>query len=137
MKFIEIEKHKVKCILEPSEMFSYGVTLDDILSRRPGTFEFMKLIKNQVINATEYIWPGCAFSSEIEAMDDGSIAITFSETIEDFVYNLKQTMIIDESSAEAIKGLIMLIESSDEEGAREVIRSFEENVRKNMTQGKL
>jgi len=49
MKFIEIEKYKVKCILEPSEMFSYGVTLDDILSRRPGTFEFMKLIKNQVI----------------------------------------------------------------------------------------
>lgn len=42
-------------------------------------------------------------------------------------------MVIDESSAEAIKGLILLIESSDEESARDIIRSFEENVRKNMS----
>lgn len=133
MKLIEIEKYKVKCILEPSEMFSYGATLDDILSRKPGTFEFMRLIKQQVVSATDYNWPGCAFSSEIEALEDGCIAITFSETIEDFVYNLRQTMVIDESSAEAIKGLILLIESSDEESARDIIRSFEENVRKNMS----
>ena len=133
MKFIELEKYKVKCILEQSEMFSYGATLDDILSRKPGTFEFMRLIKQQVINATDYDWPGCAFSSEIEVMEDGGIAITFSETISDFVYNLKQTMIIDEKSAEAINGLIFLIESSDEENAREIIRSFEENVRKSMS----
>lgn len=133
MKLIEIEKYKVKCILEPSEMFSYGATLDDILSRKPGTFEFMRLIKQQVVSATDYNWPGCAFSSEIEALEDGCIAITFSETIEDFVYNLRQTMVIDESSTEAIKGLILLIESSDEESARDIIRSFEENVRKNMS----
>jgi len=66
MKFIEIEKYKIMCILEQSELFSYGATL------------------------------------------------------------------IDSSSADAINGLIMLIESSDEVSAREVIRSFEENVRKNM-----
>lgn len=132
MKFIEIEKYKVKCILEQSEMFSYGVTLDDILSRKPGTFEFMKLIKQQVVSVTDYNWPGCAFSSEIEAMSDGGMAITFSETINDFVYNLRQTTIIDEKSADAINGLIVLIESSDEADAREIIRSFEENVRKNM-----
>ena len=136
MKFIEIEKFKVKCILEQSELFSYGATLDDILSRKPGTFEFMRIIKQQVINATDYNWPGCAFSSEIEAMEDGGIAITFSETISDFVYNLRQTMIIDENSADALKGLILLIESSDEDSAREIIRSFEENVRKNMNIGK-
>ena len=136
MKFIEIEKYKVKCILEQSELFSYGATLDDILSRKPGTFEFMRIIKQQVINATDYNWPGCAFSSEIEAMEDGGIAITFSETISDFVYNLRQTMIIDENSADALKGLILLIESSDEDSAREIIRSFEENVRKNMNIGK-
>ena len=41
MKFIELEKYKVKCILEQSEMFSYGATLDDILSRKPGTFNFI------------------------------------------------------------------------------------------------
>lgn len=136
MKFIEIEKYKVKCILEQSELFSYGATLDDILSRKPGTFEFMRIIKQQVISATDYNWPGCAFSSEIEAMEDGGIAITFSETISDFVYNLRQTMIIDENSADALKGLILLIESSDEDSAREIIRSFEENVRKNMNIGK-
>ena len=135
MKFIELEKYKVKCILEPSEMFSYGATLDDILSRKPGTFELMKIIKQQAIRATGYNWPGCAFSSEIEAMEDGSIAITFSETIDDFIYNLRQTMIIDDNASEAINGLIMLIESSDEESARGIIRSFEENVRKNMAAG--
>ena len=116
-------------------MFSYGATLDDILSRKPGTFEFMKIIKQQAIRATGYNWPGCAFSSEIEAMEDGSIAITFSETIDDFIYNLRQTMIIDDNASEAINGLIMLIESSDEESARGIIRSFEENVRKNMAAG--
>ena len=127
MKFIEIEKYKVKCILEESEMFAYGATLDDILSRKPGTFEFMRLIKQEVIKATDYNWPGCAFSSQIEVEEDGSLAITFSETIDDFVYNLKQTMIIDDSAADVIKVLVERIEASDEETARGIIRAFEEN----------
>ena len=132
MKFIEIETYKVKCILEESEMFAYGVTLDDILARSPGTFEFMRLIKQEVIKATDYNWPGCAFSSQIEVGNNGTLAITFSETIDDFVYNLKQTMVIDGGVSTAIKGLIDRIESSDEETARGIIRTFEENVRKNM-----
>lgn len=136
MKFIEIEKYKVKCILEESEMFAYGATLDDILSRRPGTFEFMRLIKNEVLKSTDYNWPGCAFSSEIEVGENGSLEITFSETIADFVYNLKQTMIIDESSSEFINELVSVIEQSDEATAREIIRKFEENVRKNMNMGR-
>ena len=127
MKFFEIEKYKVKCILEESEMFAYGATLDDILSRKPGTFEFMRLIKQEVIKATDYNWPGCAFSSQIEVEEDGSLAITFSETIDDFVYNLKQTMIIDDSAADVIKVLVERIEASDEETARGIIRAFEEN----------
>ena len=129
MRFIELEKYKVTCILEKSELFAYGATLDDILSRRPGTFEFMRLIKQEVINATDYNWPGCAFSSQIEVKENGDLAITFSETIYDFVYNLKQTMIIDENSAAIIKELIKRIEESDENTAREIIRRFEENVR--------
>lgn len=132
MKIIELEKYKVKCILEQSELFSYGATLDDILSRAPGTFEFMRLIKQKVTAATDYSWPGCAFSSEIEVMKNGSLAITFSETISDFVYNLKQTMIIDDSSSGVIKELVDAIEASDEKTARTIIKSFEENVRKNM-----
>lgn len=136
MRFIEIEKYKVKCILEESEMFAYGATLDDILSRRPGTFEFMRLIKNEVLKSTDYNWPGCAFSSEIEVGDNGSLEITFSETIADFVYNLKQTMIIDESSSEFINELVSVIEQSDEDVAREIIRKFEKNVRKNMNMGR-
>lgn len=132
MKFVEIETYKVKCILEESEMFAYGVTLDDILARVPGTFEFMRLIKQEVIKATDYNWPGCAFSSQIEVGNNGTLAITFSETIDDFVYNLKQTMVIDGGVSTAIKGLIDRIESSDEETARGIIRTFEENVRKNM-----
>ena len=132
MKFIEIEKYKVKCILEESEMFAYGVTLDDILSRKPGTFEFMRLIKKEVIKATDYNWPGCAFSSQIEVGNNGTLAITFSETIDDFVYNLKQTMVIDGGVSTAIKSLVDRIESSDEETARGIIKAFEENVRKNM-----
>lgn len=135
MKFIEIEKYKVKCILEESEMFAYGATLDDILSRKPGTFEFIRLIKQEVMKATSYNWPGCAFSSQIEITDDGKLAITFSETIDDFVYNLKQTMVINDSSARLIKELVNRIESSDEKTAREIIKTFEENVRKNMSKG--
>ena len=133
MKFIELEKYKVKCILEQSEMFSYGATLDDILSRKPGTFEFMRLIKQQVINATDYDWPGCAFSSQIEVLENGELAITFSETISDFVYNLKQTVLIDDNVSDTISILVERIEASDEETARGIIKAFEENVRKNMT----
>lgn len=103
MKFIEIEKYKVKCILEESEMFAYGATLDDILSRKPGTFEFIRLIKQEVMKATSYNWRGCAFSSQIEITDDGKLAITFSETIDDFVYNLKQTMVIRSNPNMSIK----------------------------------
>lgn len=132
MKFIEIEKYKVKCILEESELFAYGATLDDILSRKPGTFEFMRLIKQEVLKATDYNWPGCAFSSQIEVMENCDLAITFSETISDFVYNLKQTMIIDEKSSELLSELIDKIETSDEKTARGIIRRFEENVRKNI-----
>lgn len=134
MKFIEIEKYKVKCILEKSEMFSYGATVDSILSREPGTFEFMRLIKQEVIKATDYEWPGCAFSSQIEVEDNGKLAITFSETISDFVYNLKQTMNIDANASEAISLLVDRIEAADEKAARSIIRAFEENVRKNMAQ---
>lgn len=136
MKFIEIEKYKVKCILEESEMFAYGATLDDILSRKPGTFEFMRLIKNEVLKATDYNWPGCAFSSEIGVGASGNLEITFSETISDFVYNLKQTIIIDESSSDLINELVSMIEQSDEATARDIIRKFEENVRINMSTGK-
>jgi len=136
MKFIEIEKYKVKCILEKSELFAYGVTLDDILSRKPGTFEFMHVIKQEVIKATDYNWPGCAFSSQLEVIDNGALAITFSETISDFVYNLKQTMLIDSSSSSAINELVYRIESSDEETSRLIIKTFETNVRKNMSMGK-
>lgn len=132
MKFVELEKYKVTCILENSELFAYGATLDDILSRKPGTWEFMRIIKQKVINATDYNWPGCAFSSEIEVRENGDLAITFSETISDFVYNLRQTMIIDDSVSDMINDLVCKIESSDEETARAIIRNFEENVRKNM-----
>lgn len=132
MKFIEIEKYKVKCILEQSEMFAYGATLDDILSRKPGTFEFMRLIKQEVIRATDYNWPGCAFSSQIEVLENGELAITFSETISDFVYNLKQTVLIDDNVSDTISILVERIEASDEETARGIIKAFEENVRKNM-----
>ena len=59
--------------------------------------------------------------------EDGTLAITFSETIDDFVYNLKQTMIIDDSVTDVIKGLVERIEASDEETARGIIRAFEEN----------
>lgn len=132
MKFIELEKYKVTCIIEETELFSYGATLDDILSRKPGTFEFIRLIKQEAIKATDYNWPGCAFSSQIEVRENGALAITFSETISDFVYNLKQTMYIDESSAEVIRELVSVIEESEEDTARKIIRRFEENVRKNM-----
>lgn len=129
MKYIEIEKYKVKCILEESELFSYGATVDDILARKPGTMEFMKIIRQKVMEATDYDWPGCAFSSQIEVMKNGDLAITFSETIDDFVYNLKQIMTIDESSANVIKELIDRIEESDDLAARALIKKFEENVR--------
>lgn len=132
MKFIEIEKYKVKCILEESELFSYGATVDDILSRRPGTMEFMRQIKKRVTESTYYDWPGCAFSSQIEVCKNGDLAIIFSETIDDFVYNLRQTMIIDEASGASLNGIVEKIEASDEETARNIIRRFEENVRKSM-----
>ena len=132
MKFIEVEKYKVTCILEESELFAYGATIDDIISRKPGTWEFFRLIKQKAIQATDYDWPGCAYSSQIQVRENGDLAITFSETIDDFVYNLKQTMLIDDSSKEVIDGLVYILENSDEKTARSIIKKFEENVRKSM-----
>ena len=129
MKFIEVEKYKVTCILEPSELFVYGITIEDIMDRKPGIFEWMRSIKQKAIYATDYNWPGCAYSSQIELINNGNLAITFSETIEDFVYNLRQTAIIDEASSQAINMLIERIESADEDTARAIIKTFETNVR--------
>lgn len=133
MKYVEHEKYKVTCVLEQSEMFCYGVSLDDILSRTPAGWNCLRILKEKAMSVTDYEWPGCAYSSQIEARSNGDVAITFSETIEDFVYNLRQSLMIADSADKGLAEFINTIESSDEETARSLIRRFEANVRNQMT----
>lgn len=131
MKYIETEKYKITCVLEASELFSYGITFDEIVSRTPKAWMFISELKEKAKSVTDYEWPGCAYSMQIEARDNGAVALTFSETISDFVYNLRQS----QSLAGADCGLDLIIneiEQSDEDRARKIIHDFEESVKSHM-----
>ena len=54
----------------------------------------------------------------------------FSERIDDYIYNLRQTeMTLPQEQAEEFGKMINLISMSEEEEARRIIRNFEKNVR--------
>ena len=59
-----------------------------------------------------------------------SIGLVFSERIDDYLYNLRQSMVaLPKEQAQQLDKMIVMISMAEEEEAREMIRKFEHNVR--------
>jgi hypothetical protein len=64
-------------------------------------------------------------------MYSNDFVLVFSERIDDYLYNLRQSMLaLPKEQADMLDKMIVMISMADEDEARSLIRNFEENVRK-------
>lgn len=129
MIFEELEKYKVAVSISDSELISNNISLDDIMERNEKGWSFLRETKIAAVNHTGREWPGCAFSMEMKVMPNKGIIIVFSEMVADFVNGLKNSQKIADHGSILLRELIKRIEAEDEEGARKIIRDFEQSVR--------
>ncbi len=129
MHIEEMEQYKVACHISRLDLRLYGITVDDIVNRTPLAHLFFTKASELAKNSTDYQWPGCAMSMQMEFYSD-DIVLIFSERIDDYLYNLKQAALtLPEEQAGSLQRMISVIGMSDEEEARELVRKFEKNVR--------
>lgn len=129
MHIVEEDKYKVSCHINHSDLKAYGITADDIINRTPLGNMFIKNAAQLAKESTDYEWPGCAFSMQID-MYTNDFVLVFSEQIEDYIYNLRQSMLaLPKEQADMMEKMIVMISMAEEEEARTMIRNFENNVR--------
>lgn len=129
MHIEEVERYKVACHVSRKDLRLHGIMVEDLVNRTPLGRMFIGKASELSKDSTEYDWPGCAFSMQMEFYPDDIILI-FSERIDDYIYNLRQTeMTLPQEQAEEFGKMISLISMSEEEEARRIIRNFEKNVR--------
>ena len=122
-------RYKVACHLDRADLKLHGITMDDLINRTPLGYMFIHKAGQLAKESTDYDWPGCGMTMQMDIFASG-VVLHFSETIDDYIYNLQQTAYtLDEEQADGIEQMIWLIQSQpDEKRARDIIRSFEENV---------
>lgn len=129
MHIEEIERYKVACYVTRVDLKQHGITIEDLVDRTPLGQMFIKKAVELSKGCTEYEWPHCAYSMQMEFYPK-EIALIFSERVDDYIYNLRQTaMVLSGEQAAQFQHLVDVICVSEEEEARELIRSFEENMR--------
>lgn len=129
MHIVEEDTYKVACHVDRADLRQHGITMDDLIGRTPLGQMFIKKAAELSKDSTEYEWPGCGFSMQMDFYSN-DIVLIFSERIEDFVYNLRQTaQALPGEQAELFDGMLVRIAMAGEEEAREIIRSFENNVK--------
>lgn len=129
MHIEDVEQYKVACHVSRRDLKLHGIMVEDLVNRTPLGHMFIRRAAELAKGSTDYEWPGCAFSMQMEFYPD-DIVLIFSERIDDYLYNLQQTeLTLPKEQAESFHKMINLIRMSEEEEAREIIRSFEQNVR--------
>jgi hypothetical protein len=64
-------------------------------------------------------------------MYSNDFVLVFSERIDDYLYNLRQSMLaLPKEQADMLDKMIVMISMAEEDEARTLIRNFESNVRK-------
>jgi len=129
MTCFEIEKYKIAVTVSEEELLTSRVTIDDILERTPKGWGYLQELKHYAVRSTKYEWPGCAFSMEIKLLPQNEIMLVFSETVKDFVNGLKTSQKIADHGSILLRELIKRIDAEDEDGARKIIKEFENSVR--------
>lgn len=129
MHIVEENRYKVACHVDQRDLKQHGIMVDDLLNRTPLGRIFIKKASELSKESTDYEWPGCGLSMQIDFYSD-DIVFVFSERIEDFVYNLRQAALaLPKEQAELFDRMLLMITMSEEEEAREIIRKFEQNVK--------
>ncbi len=130
MHIVEEDRYRVACHVDRADLRIHGITLDDLIGRTPLGKLFMEKAARLSKESTDYDWPGCGYSMQMDFYSK-DIVLVFSERVEDYVYNLRQTMhTLPAEQAKLMEELIIRITTADEEAARELIRSFESNIKK-------
>lgn len=128
MHIVEEDRYKVSCRVDRLDLKSHGITVNDLINRTPLGRIFIKKAAGLSKGSTDYQWPGCALSMQMDLYQDGMVLI-FSERIDDYIYNLKQSVLaLPEEQADRLNEMIAIISVSEEEKAREIIREFESNI---------
>ena len=126
----QVAEYKVACHLYNLDMELYGISMEDLAERTPQGSKVIRKISGIVKKDSRFSWPGCAFSMEMQFFPD-RVSLVFSERIDDFLYNLKQTAVIMETSqARNLYEFIEEIEQLPEKEARKQIQHFEEKVQR-------
>lgn len=129
MHIEELDQYKVACHISRRDMKENGIIMDDIVNRTPLGHMFFQRVSELAKSHSPYEWPNCAHSMQIEFYPD-EVVLILSERIEDYVYNLKQTVqVLPEDQKEDFEKLIQMIQMSEEEEARGIIRNFEKNIK--------
>lgn len=130
MHIVEEDKFKVACQVDRRDLKLHGITLDDLVNRTPLGQLFIKNAAEISKESTDYEWPGCALSMQMDFYTNG-VVLLFSERIEDYVYNLRQSVLaLPKAQAEQLDKMIVMISMAEEDEAREIIRNFEQNIKK-------
>lgn len=129
MHIEETDQYKVVCYVDRKDMREHGIQLGDLVNRTPLGRMFITKVSKLCKESTSYEWPDCAYSMQIDVYPD-SIGLVFSERIDDYLYNLRQSMAaLPKEQAQQLDKMIVMISMAEEEEAREMIRKFEHNVR--------
>lgn len=133
MDSFEVQKYKVAVKVSNKDLVKAGVSLDDILERNPKAWEYLHSLREFAKKTTDYEWPNCGYTMEINVLPNEGVIITFAETIEDFVKGLKNSQKIADHGSILLRELIAKIEGSNEENARQIIKEFEKNMRETLS----
>ena len=129
MHIEELDTYKVVCYIDRRDMREHGISLEDIVDRTPLGRMLIQKASKLSKESTGYEGPGCAFSMQIDVYPD-SVALIFSERIDDYLYNLRQSMAaLPKEQAAQLDKMTVAIAMAEEEEAREMIRKFELNVK--------
>ncbi|MCR4716622.1 MAG: adaptor protein MecA [Lachnospiraceae bacterium] len=129
MHIVEVDKYRVECHVSRKDLHIHGITVDDIINRTPLARIFFQKAAELAKNSTDYEWPHSAYSMQMQFYAS-DIVITFSERVDDYIYNLKQTaMTMPSEDAVSLEKMIYTLESLDESSKRTMISNFERSVR--------
>ena len=124
MHIEEQDIYKVACYIDRRDMREHGISLEDIVNRTPlGRMLIQKASKLSKEST------GYECSMQIDVYPD-SVALIFSERIDDYLYNLRQSMAaLPKEQAAQLDKMTVAVAMAEEEEAREMIRKFEINVK--------
>ncbi|MCM1157722.1 MAG: adaptor protein MecA [Bacteroidales bacterium] len=129
MHIVEEARYKVSCRVERIDLKAYGIVMEDLLNRTPLGNLFIRKAAELAKASTDYEWPGCAMSMQMDFYRD-SLVLIFSERLDDYLYNLRQSLsALPREQADNLDKMITMISMAEEEEARGIIREFEQNVK--------